>query len=348
MRVAKKGGGYREKKGGKGELVPLSGAKGGVEVLTTDETEANGVHLKLIRLKQTYEDTYFEMAHLLWRVSQERLFTAKSLGAHETFKDYVETELGFTVRKAQMLSSIHWWYGVEQKSDPKLVEGARSIGWTKAHHLVRVVDAKNADKWFELAKSMNEKELAQHVRAGLKAEGKNRSRRIRDKEPTLKMNPPPGMNPDAPEPELCSGDNGKSNGVNSESFADSDEVPEGVAPPTEDQVDEVKSNDKEWTTFMMRVPKDTKKSILEAVEVAKKLANTHHDGYALSLMAQHFLSFNHNKKTVMYGEWLASFERNTGLAVIAIDPKDEKVIYGHNHLKDEDEGEGIEEIIDAH
>lgn len=333
-RIAKKGGGFREltdeeaEARKKGNLVSLSGAKGGVEVLTTDETEANKVHLKLLDLKRTYVEAHFEIAALLYRVSEERLFTAKSLGGHETFMDYVETELGFTVRWAQMHSAMWWWYGVEQKAEPKLLEGAREIGWTKAHILVKVVDGKNADKWFDLAKSVTKDELSKHVRAALKAAGKKKDRRIKDTKP--KMNPPPGMTPDDPEPGTPTTEEAEANG---QVVEDEPAEPDGVDPPTEEQVEEVKAEDEEWTTFSMRVPKDTKPSILEAVKLAAKVADTHNPGYALSLMAQHFLSFSHDKKTVMIGEWLAAFERNTGLHIIAVDPADEKVIYGHEYLK---------------
>lgn len=327
MKIAKKRGvGYREVSDGeqeaaadvpvKGALISLSGAKGGVEVLTTDESEANRVHLKLIKLKQTYEDTYFEMAHLLWRIKEERLYTAKSLGAHMTFQDYVESELEFTLRKGQMLSAIWWWYHIEQGGDPHLLQGAKEIGWTKAYHLVRVVDAKNADEWFDLAKEKTERELLQCIKAALSAAGRPKRRRSQKSKP--KLNPPAGMDPVDPEP-----------GPEPEPEP---EEKTGVAPPTEGQVEEVKAKDKEWTTFSVRVPTETKPSILEAIELAKKLADTHHEGYALSLMAQHFLSFSHDKKTVMIGEWLANFERNTGLTVIAVDPKDEKVVYGREHL----------------
>lgn len=332
-KIAKKGGGYRELTDEEvaarkaKNLVSLSGANGGVEVMTTDETEANKVHLRLVNLLQAYEDTYFEIAHMLWRVSEERLFTAKSLGAYETFKDYVEAEFDFTVRKAQMLSSIHWWYNVKQKAEPELLAGAREIGWTKAYHLVKVVDSKNAKKWFDLAKSMKEKELAQNVRAALKAAGKKKDRRVSSTKP--KMNPPSGMTPDDPEPETPTTEEAESNG---QVVEDEPSETDGVAPPTEEQVEEVKSKDDEWTTFSQRVPKEVKSSIEEAIELAKKIGNTNHPGYALSLIAQHFLSFSHDKKTVMIGEWLAWFEQNTGLRVIAVDPKDEKVVYGHDYL----------------
>jgi hypothetical protein len=336
-KIAKKrGGGFREAtpeevkaRGVKGgNLVSLSGAKGGVEVLTTDETEANKVHLRLLDLKVRYEDTYFEIAHMLYRVSEERLFTAKSLGAHESFRDYVEGELKMSIRKAQNLVGIHWWYFVKQKSEPKLLQGAREIGWTKAHLLVKVVDSSNADKWFELAKSVPKEELRQHVRAALKAAGRKQDRRVKDTKP--RMNPPPGMKPEDPEPETPTTEEAEANGQVVEN--DPAEA-EGVSLPTEEQVEEVKAKDQEWTIFSMKVPVETKPIILEAVELAKKLAKTHQEGYALSLMAQHFLSFSHDKKTVMIGEWLAAFERNTGLHVIAVDPEDEKVIYGHDYLK---------------
>lgn len=341
MKIAKKRGGFREatpeeaqaRSTAGGNLVSLSGAKGGVEVLTTDETAANKVHLRLLELKAQYEDTYFDIAHMLYRVNEERLFTAKSLGAHETFKEYVETELKMSHRKAMDLVSIHWWYCIKQGAEPKLLQGAREIGWTKAHHLVKVVDTKNADQWFGMAKSMNKYELRQHVRAALKAAGQKQDRRIKDTKP--KMNPPKGMTPDDPEPETPTTEEAEANGQTVVDGQDEPQgaEPQGVAPPTEEQVEEVKAKDQEWTTFAMRVPKDTKGSIDDAVDLAKKIGNTENPGYALSLIAQHFLSFSHDKKTVMIGEWLAAFERNTGLHVIAVDPADEKVIYGHEYLK---------------
>lgn len=340
-KIAKKrGSGFREAtpeeeaqaRGAKGgsNLVSLSGAKGGVEVLTADETEANKVHLRLVDLKARYEETYFEIAHLLYRVSEERLFTAKSLGGYETFKDYVENELEFTVRKAQMLAAVHWWFCIEQKGRPKLLQGAREIGWTKAHQLVKVVDEKNADKWFELAKSVTKDELSKHVRAALQSAGKSKDRRVQDTKP--KMNPPPGMSPEDPEPETPTTEEAEAR-ANGGGIPTKTDDSQGVAPPTQEQVEEVRAKDDEWTTFSMRIPKDTRSGIDDAVELAKKIGDTNNPGVALSLIAQHFLSFSHDKETVMIGKWLKAFERNTGLHVIAVDPKDEKVIYGHEYLR---------------
>ena len=75
------------------------------------------------------------------------------------------------------------------------------------------------------------------------------------------------------------------------------------------------------------------------MSLAKKVAGTGNEGYALSLVAQHFLSFSHDKVTVMIGEWLAWFERNTGLKVIAVDPRDEKIVYGKDTLAATEDGE---------
>lgn len=340
MRIAKRGGGYREAEAiiqGNDvlrNLVPLPGATGAVEVLTADETEANKVHLRIVQLKQRYQETQFELARLLWRVNEERLFTAKSLGAYDSFREYVESELGFSARKGQMLVTLHWWYGVQQKGEPALLEGAREIGWTKAHHLVNVVDAENAEKWFSLAKTTNEKELIQHVRAALAAAGKKKERRVKATKPT--MNPLPGMNPIDPEPETPTTQEAEDRDLE---VMEEDEPPTkpgtmmGVPPPSEEQVLEVKAKDDEWTGWAVRIPKELKAVVEEAIELAKKLGKTDHSGIALSLISQHFLSFSHDKMTVMIGEWLAAFERNTGLKVIAVDPKDEQVVYGQELLQ---------------
>ena len=349
MRVAKRGGGYRDMDAkvdkavnmvnleGRANLVSLSGAPGGVELLTSDETEANKVHLKIVELKRRYQETQFELAALLWRVNEERLFTAKSLGGYGSFGEYVESELEFSIRKAHMLITMHWWYSIEQHGDQKLLQGAREIGWTKAYHLVKVIDPTNADQWLMLAKKSTERSLAQQVRAALNAAGKTKGRRVRATKPT--MNPLPGMNPDDPEPETPTTEEAEARGFVVQDLSDKPDASEGVPPPSEEQVSEVMAQDEKWTTWSARIPKESKGVVDEAIELAKKLAKTQNSGWALSLMAQHFLSFSHDKKTVMIGEWLATFERNTGLKVIAVDPQDEQVVYGQELLKSVEEEE---------
>lgn len=322
-----------KKDGSTANLVKLSGSSRGVEILTADETTANRVHLELLDLKKTYETTYFEIAERLYKVARERLYTAKSCGAYETFEDYVENELEFKSRKGRMLKAIWWWYGIEQQAEPTLLIGAREIGWSKAHRLVEVVNKKNAQEWFKLARENRYKEFSDCVKAALDKAGKKRSTRHK---PRHKLKAAPGMNPENPDESQFEMD-GQAE-VPSEG-GKGVVVGDGVATPTEEEVKEVKRKAGEWVTKQFSVPKETIPTIKQAVDWAREIGKTTHEGYALSLICQHFLSFMHDKYTVVYGEWLASFERSTGLKVIAIDPEKDQVIYGQNHLDDDDGGD---------
>lgn len=360
MKIALRGGGYKEidkagvdrRKGKKmseeqateeqaqdSNLVALSGAPRGVEILTTDESEANKVHLRLLELRRVYEDTYFEIARLLHKVSSEKLYMAKSLGGYSSFDEYVESELEFKRRKAHMLTALWNWFGIEHGSNRKLINGAVEIGWSKAYQLVEVVDDKNADEWFGLAKEKDLAEFTQYVRTALKKKGVKRRSRGKDqaqKEEPIKLKVVPGMNPELPEDaEGVELDNGE---TSEPSEPEPKEAPKtGIEIPTDEEVSEVKGSDKEWASQNFRVPQDTVETIQDALKWAKRIGKTKHDGYAISLICQHFLTFAHDKSTVMYGVWLQRFERVTGLKVIAIDPEEEKVIYGREHLEDKNE-----------
>lgn len=133
----------------------------------------NILRSRLDRTKNDIDESYFEMAGLLYR--------AYDLGAHkswgyEKWKDYVEEDLGISNRKAQYLMSIFQWIAVEIK-DPEVREKIKGIGWTKVKELVQVANEDNIDEWIDKAKNMNFVELSEHARAKIRGE----------KEPTEKF-----------------------------------------------------------------------------------------------------------------------------------------------------------------
>lgn len=109
---------------------------------------------------KTIDDSYFELAGLLFR--------AFDLGAHQAWgytkwKDYIEEELGMSIRKAQFLMSIWNWFYIEIK-DKNVREKIKGIGWTKVKEMVGVVDESNIDEWAEKAKNENATDFAKACR----------------------------------------------------------------------------------------------------------------------------------------------------------------------------------------
>lgn len=105
---------------------------------------------EVIRLRRDVERSYFKIGGLLYKISRE--FWYKKWG-YETFKDYVEQEVGFSVRKAQFLIGIWNWF-VVQVGDKTVIEKVAQLGWSKAAVLVGVVTKHNVDAWVEKGKQL--------------------------------------------------------------------------------------------------------------------------------------------------------------------------------------------------
>ena len=63
---------------------------------------------------------------------------------YENYREYVEQELGFDVRKGQMLVQLQKWFATLPKN---VVDWVQSLGWGKAILLLRVVTPENAKEW---------------------------------------------------------------------------------------------------------------------------------------------------------------------------------------------------------
>lgn len=66
---------------------------------------------------------------------------------YSNFKSYVEGELNFSSRKAGHLISICEWHDT---LNGKCLGWARSVPWSKARHLKKIVNTKNWRKWKDL------------------------------------------------------------------------------------------------------------------------------------------------------------------------------------------------------
>ncbi len=104
--------------------------------------------------------SYFALGGLLNRIIEDKTYIHFGF---TNFQDYVESEVGFTLRKAMYLIDI--FRKLSRLSIPK--ERVLEVGWTKAKTIVKVLDNENADVWIEHAKTVSSVQLEKDVKAAI-------------------------------------------------------------------------------------------------------------------------------------------------------------------------------------
>lgn len=92
-------------------------------------------------------EVYSHMMYLKW--------------GYKTWKDYVENEIAFKLRKAQYYVSIWNWFG---KLPQEVRDKVAALGWSKVSVLVGVVDEDNVDEWVAKAMELTHEQLALEAR----------------------------------------------------------------------------------------------------------------------------------------------------------------------------------------
>lgn len=135
-------------------------------VATISEAESLEIRNKIKELKAQIDSNYFDLAGFLYQAYDQDLYRQWGF---DTFKDYIENEVGFGARKAQYLIGI-WDHFVNEVGDPSVIEKVKPLGWTKVKELKDVVNASNVDEWVKKAGEMNAMTLAEAARAALKTD----------------------------------------------------------------------------------------------------------------------------------------------------------------------------------
>lgn len=79
---------------------------------------------------------------------------------HETFKDYIEEEMGLPYRKAMYLTSIYNALATSGVPWAKV----KDLGWTKLKDLAPILTLENVDEWVERAKNMTALQLIEAIK----------------------------------------------------------------------------------------------------------------------------------------------------------------------------------------
>lgn len=297
-------------------LVALSGGALAATSITTSAEAAAETRSRLKELRQRMDMAYFETGFLLLRVTDQLLF--KRWG-YDTFKAYVETELGFKEMKARYLVQIWRVFG-EQIRDQYVTARILEMGWGKAKELARVCGPENARWWVDHVAGMNIEAVEQSVRAA-----------IRDKNVEVERLAAASLTPDGVAPrndlilarareELAAIEMTQSGGVYEPVALP--QVPDLSVP---DPV-----SDESWIEVRIRMTHEHKLNLFSAVALAKDIASTSNTSVALDLIATAFRSMEGGSRSIV--DVLALMERAWGLKIIAFRPKQQDVVYGHDYF----------------
>lgn len=159
-------------KGGKGKKTKLAVVGGSEVVPHTGKEERADLRKRVIDARDSIDQARWTLAEALHKVHEESVYR---IWGYTSWEQYIESEVGMTVRTAHYLTSIHNWFSVKLAkalSSDKLDElrgKLRKLGWTKVRSLVRIADASNVDGWVERAEGLSSAELEETVKRELKA-----------------------------------------------------------------------------------------------------------------------------------------------------------------------------------
>lgn len=261
------------------------------------------IRKKAKELVRGVELGYVELAEILYDVYDTPVENDPQRGpvfkawGYESFANYAEHELGLRRRKAEYLRSIGYKLKVDLKDlDPQVKQNLCALGWTKLRVLTRVLNLKNAVDWIAMADRVSYPELEEAVK-----------KYILQKQEKAKQ-----------KKDLAAA-------VNAGMAGNSSDEEEDELPETEEH---------HWEHFMLK--NDQIEPVRQALERAQELSKSEMKSHNLSLICTDFVANNSFHKKGDPGNvtrYLAKMEELLGVKLVAIDPKDTKVVYGLENLQ---------------
>lgn len=114
---------------------------------------------KVLELRDTVDETYFEMGGILRKIYDNRLYL--DFG-YDDWKQFIEEKIGYSLRKAQYLMAI-WHYFAVQIGDEETIRKIAPLGWSRAKELIGVVEPSNVDEWIKKCHDKTVTEISKMV-----------------------------------------------------------------------------------------------------------------------------------------------------------------------------------------
>jgi hypothetical protein len=141
-----------------------SGSVGDVENANIVDVEFADIREKVLELKNKAEENYWELGVVLADVYTNNRY--RSWG-FDSWKEYVEQELDFTLRKAQYLVKLQAWF---ENMTPAMQAFFRGIGWAKCRLLMGFVVKENAKSWKKRVEGKTFKQIEEMISRAKKEE----------------------------------------------------------------------------------------------------------------------------------------------------------------------------------
>lgn len=321
-----------------------------------DDDNADQLRMRVLKVRDDIAVHNIEVGRMLRHIQKTGMFTrwqSPEGKPYKTFKEYVETEVDFKLRKVNYLMSVAWWF-TDKHRDPKMLEAVKDIGWTKMAALVGVATPSNVEEWAEIAKSMSADLLKSEVKAALDKSGKKRESMER-----ADANPKSSVTEDVSDNVSSDISESITEDVKTDILGDEKgEVADRPASRPDDVVDEDQASEpepeersidpvpddeeKERRTRMgFTFSKDQRENVEDAIARAAEIAEVAGDanGYLLDFICTSFLalysgsgSSTRERQVNMRNDILLAVQRTLGVDIIAFKKGTPDPIFGENTI----------------
>ena len=311
---------------------------------------------RIISLRDAMTDCYFELGKCLYKIRKDALYHH---WGYKSFEEYVDEEVSFEIRKATHLIRIWQYFGIELSENPEVLNRVRALGWTKASHLVGVVDGVNVEQWVALAEHNTTRRVSEEARTAkeLRESGEVRgsvtpliveTKRRQEQESAHQTYPSKEVGSDTVQVKGGSGYTGDKSPRDPLAYEMSkDPLTGGDVIDTSGEMvvqgprlgaDPAAPDDRQrWSILVTR---DQRENIREALKVAAELAddkaNGDAEGFLCDYVATGFMAFHNTyvresktrRKEAFISAMLLSVERVLGVDLIALKHGTDEIVFG--------------------
>lgn len=339
------------------KLVVVNGRIEKLSVNGKEHQAAMRVHDRVTTLARTNEGCRFELAELLHEMNTEHHYRLVGPG-YSNLAEYIEKEQPITTRTVNGL--LHCWeyYGLKYADCPRMLQGAKIVGWTKADSLIGVVTPDNMDAWFSFCENSTVKELAtaleehrrtnpaKHLEVVEQSSEDRLTRPARSRYGRQVGTVIRRVSEDEAEKEDVQGEGfSLADILGEDPFAEEKEqlaqlevearptpqLPES----TEAMLRRAKEMHGDWTSMVFDVPTEDRLLVSQAIKAAQEHGRTKNRGVALVHVCTHFASEFTTDYREYIEDWLSVIERVTGLKIAAVDTEKRQIVYGEEFLQRE-------------
>ena len=340
------------------KLVVVDGRIEKLSVNGVEHQAAMRVHDRITTLARTTDGCRFELAQLLHEMNTEHHYRLVGPG-YSSLAEYIEKEQPITERTVNGLLRCWEYYGIKHADTPRMLQRAKTIGWTKADKLVGIVTPGNMDAWFQFCENATVKELGTAIEEHRRTHPQPKEFHVVEQTPEERLTRPARsrygrqvgtvvrrVSEDEAVQEDEQGEGfSLADILGEDPFAEEKEQlvqreVEARATPqlpetTEAMLARAKEKHGNWTSMVFDVPTEDRLLVSQAIKAAQEHSKTKNRGVALVHVCTHFASEFTTDYREHIGDWLSVIERVTGLKIAAVDTEKRQIVYGEEFLQRE-------------